>query len=190
MYKDQSAAECTPHADICSRTGPFISTVGGIVYRNVYNRIKKRRENLGLSYTYVASQINQSQASYWDMEMDKTEVFSVTPLSSIKALCKLFSVSFFDLFGLRCDFCQKGKPFDQDYLLPRNELIKKRREALGLSREELGDRVGFYEIAIISMEEDPDYLETWVLENIIHLGKELKIPLQILLGEKCDICNH
>lgn len=161
-----------------------------IMYKDVYNRIKKRREELGLSDTYVASQINRSTGTLWHLEMDKTDIFSDVPIETVKKLYNVLSTTFFDLFGLKCEFCQKGETFDQDYLLPRNELIKKKREALGLSREELGNRVDFYECAIIDMEEDPNYLEIWALEDIMNLGKELKIPIQILLGEKCDICNR
>lgn len=156
----------------------------------INEKIERRRKDLGLSQDYAATKIGVTVMSYFDLEAYSDEIFTVTELSKIKSLLQLLSLDFFELFEIQCAFCDQKKSFLKDYLLPRNELVEKRRIAKRFSKEELGDRLGFYEIAIIEMEKDSNFLEEWVLENIMNLSNELDIPLQILLGIKCNKCNR
>ena len=158
------------------------------MYPKINKKIEKRREELGLSEVYIHSKTGITDDEYWDIRGCPNEIFTVTPLYDVKALMQVLSWDFFDLFEIQCAFCKERKPFLEEYLLPRNELIEKRRTAKGMSKEELGDRVGFYKIAISNMEKDKNYLEEWCLENISNLAHELDIPLQILLGLKCSEC--
>lgn len=160
------------------------------MYLKINEKIEKRREELGLSEVYIHSKTGITDDEYWDIRAYPNEIFTVTPLYDVKALMQVLSLDFFDLFEVQCAFCKENNPFLEEYLLPRNELIKKRRMAKGMSEEELGGRVGFSEIAIADMEKDKNYLEEWCLENITNLANALDIPLQILLGLKCNKCDR
>ena len=158
--------------------------------QEINEQIAQRREALGLSDTYVSSKIGITIDEYFDIELYPDEIFTVTNLREVKLLLNLLSLDFFELFEIECAFCDLKKPFISDYLLPRNELIKKTRIAKKMSAEELGDRVGFYEIAITNMEKDKDFLEEWVIVNITNLANELDIPIQILVEIKCKKCGR
>lgn len=158
--------------------------------KKINEKIAMERENLGLSDTYVSSKIGITIDEYFDLEAYPDEIFTVTSLHKIKSLFNLLSLDFFELFEIQCAFCVQKKPFLEDFLLPRNELIRKKRLAKRMSMEELGDHIGFYEIAIMNMEKNKDFLEEWVLENITNLANELDIPIQILLEVKCKRCSR
>jgi DNA-binding XRE family transcriptional regulator len=158
--------------------------------QKINEKITQKRENLGMSDTYVSSKIGITIDEYFDIETYPDEIFTVTSLREVKSLLNLLSLDFFELFEIECAFCDQKKPFLEEYLLPRNELVKKRRLAKRMSTEELGDRIGFYEIAISNMEKDENFLEGWVIENITNLANELDIPIQILLGVKCKRCDR
>lgn len=160
------------------------------MYPKINEKIEKRREELGLSDVYIHSKTGITVDEYYDIEAYPNEIFTVTPLYDVKALMQVLSLDFFDLFETQCAFCKERKPYLEEYLMPRNELIKKKRMAKGMSKGELGNRVGFFEIAITNMEKDKNFLEEWVLEKITKLANELDIPLQILLGLKCNNCNR
>ena len=158
--------------------------------QEINEQIAQRREALGMSDTYVSSKIGVTIGEYFDIETSPDEIYTVTYLREVKLLLDLLSLDFFELFEIKCAFCDLKKPFIPDYLLPRNELIKKTRIAKKMSAEELGDRLGFYEIAITNMEKDKDFLEEWVIENITNLANELDIPIQILVEIKCKKCGR
>ena len=88
-----------------------------------------------------------------------------------------------------CDFCKDDSQQFDDYWLRRNLLVKKKREMLGLSTHELGDKVGFYHTEIELVETYVAHLESWVIENIFHLSTELQIPPQVLLDIHCHQCK-
>ena len=90
---------------------------------------------------------------------------------------------------MKCSFCKGKEEFLQDFLLPRNLLIEKKRKILKLTQDELGDRIGFETIAIKDMEIRPDFLESWSYELVAELSTILEIPIQILLNVKCVDCN-
>jgi hypothetical protein len=158
--------------------------------QKINEKITQKRQNLGLSDTYVSSKIGITIDEYFDIETYPDEIFTVTILREVKSLLNLLTLDFFELFEIECAFCDLKKFFNSEYLLSRNELIKKKRLAKSISPKELGDRLGFYEVAIAKMEKDENFLEGWVIENIANLANELDIPFQILIGVKCKRCNH
>lgn len=157
---------------------------------NVNEKIKKNREAAGLTVAEAAKLIPLSWNEYFDVELHPDEIFSAVALSKLKKICEIFKVDFLDLFDLKCSFCEENKEFLADYSLPRNELIRKRRMEMGISQEELGDRVGFYGVEVQNLENTPDHIETWVLENIKELATAINVPLQLLLGVKCNKCGR
>lgn len=152
-------------------------------------KIKLRREELGLTDSEGARLSGLSIYEYGDVESYKDEIFNVVPLYHIKKLCLGLKVDFLTLFEMPCAFCQ-GDKYLMDYILHRNELIKKKREESGLSIETLGDKVGFFPIEIQNLETYTAHLESWVLDNIFKLSSVLKIPSQILIDVKCPKCGQ
>ncbi len=151
-------------------------------------KIKLRRIELGLTDKDVADKSGLSIHEYDDIEQHADEIYTVTELKKIKAICSALNLDFFDLCNIKCAF-EEGQSFSDEFLLPRNELIAKRIIKSGLSKEGFGDRIGFYAEEILKLEQNPDHLETWRLENIKELSKLLEIPLQILLSIRCKKCG-
>jgi transcriptional regulator with XRE-family HTH domain len=152
--------------------------------------IKERRESLGRSMDEVAAEIGLTWNEYWDVEAHADEIETAVALMHVKSLCRVLGFHFFDLFAIQCPFCHDATLVSTEYSLPRNQLIRQKREEKKLSISELADRLGFYDEAVEKMERDPDFLETWPMEHISNLAREIGVPVQILLGVKCPVCNH
>ncbi|CAI8791877.1 protein of unknown function [Methylocaldum szegediense] len=60
-----------------------------------------------------------------------------------------------ELFELPCIYCKEGQ-IGIDDQLPRNELIRKRREELGFTANELADQVGYYGMSIEAIDVNAD----------------------------------
>jgi len=59
-----------------------------------------------------------------------------------------------------------------------------------LSQDDLGDRVGFEPVAIVAMESDPEFLESWSVGLVQELAAVLGLPPQVLLGVRCAVCHR
>lgn len=159
-------------------------------YPPINEKIKARRLELGLRDVEVARQTRLSIYEYGDIESHAHEVFLVAPLYHVKKLCTALKMDFFMLFEQSCAFCEGGVPHMDDYWMRRSSLVRKKREALGLSAEELGDSVGFYGTEIELMETYTAHLESWVIENIFELATQLQIPPQVFLDIQCPKCGY
>jgi len=150
----------------------------------INEKIKARRELLELTDTDVVEKTNISIDEYYDIEAYPDEVFTVTYLSELKQLFIVLDFDLFELFKLPpfFPFRKEERNLEFAHKLPRHRLIKKRREELKLSEEELGSIIGFYPKAITEMEQDENFLESWTLELIIKLAKALKLPLDSLVA--------
>ena len=157
--------------------------------KNISDIIEQKRMELGLKEEDVAQKIGVNLSSYLDLEWHDHEISTVAMLEKAKKLFDILKLDFFEMVELKCAFCQLHKTFEEDYQLPRNELIKKRRKNLPLTQDELGDIVGFSEATIKDIEKDPFYLEEWSIDDILILADALSIPPQILLDVKCKKCN-
>jgi hypothetical protein len=118
------------------------------------------------------------------------ELCEAVALRSVKALCSILNLDAMQLLSIACAFCEEGKGFVADYNLSRNELIKHRRFALGLSAEELGNKVNYNVIEIQNLEGHPEYIENWRVHDLKALSDALAIPLQVLLGLRCNKCGR
>ena len=156
---------------------------------NIDERIMMRRKQLGLSDVEVAKQSDLSIDEYWDVEHHADEIFDI-PVRVVKKLCQILQCDLLSLLEISCDFCTAGKSYSQDYRLPRNELIRKRRTQKQLTIDELSDQVGFAPIEIQKLEADPEHVENWPFEFVQTLAEKLEIPLPILLGVKCSRCGQ
>lgn len=157
---------------------------------DVNEKIEARRNELGLSDVEVAKQVGLEIAWYGDVEAYPNEIYTTVELRKVKQLCEILKFDFFDLFEMKCVFCQENHLYLPDYSFPRHELICKKRIEHGLSQEELGHEVGFHVDAVRNFENDPDFLETWPIEYINNLADILRIPSQVLLNVKCRKCKR
>lgn len=155
----------------------------------INDKIEARRIALGLSDVDVAHKVNLSIYEYGDVEQHREEVFVAVWLYHIKKLCPVLQLNYFELFEMPCAFCEQGVPHHDDYWLHRDEIVQKRREALGLSREELEEKAGFYSNVIVLVETYTAHLESWVIDDIGKLADTLQIPRQVLLDVQCPRCG-
>ena len=152
--------------------------------------IEKRRVELNLRDLLVAEKIGLNIDWYCDIEWHEDELESTVSLEIVKKLFDILQLDFFTMAEIECHFCVLKNEYLADFELPRNELIKRKRTALNMTRLELGDKVNFYEIEIENMERDADLLEGWVIEDIMLLAQTLELPPQILLDVKCKNCHR
>jgi len=151
--------------------------------------IRARREGLGLSPADVAMTASLGIPAYRDIEAYEDEAFTRAHLQALRSICEMLGLDLLSIFGIECQFCSGDYP-DALFHVARNALISQRRMALGLTDEQLGDRIGFEAIAIEKMEKDPDFLELWSVELIQQLATELGIPVHALLRVRCLKCGH
>ncbi len=157
---------------------------------DINQEIKRRREEIGLTDTEAASQVGLSIHEYTDIEQHADEIFTLVKLNTIKRICELLQLDIFDLFKMQCAFCEGNIQYLPCYSTPRNRLIRKRRLELGITEEELGERLGFEATAISNMERAPHFLETWPFNFIKELSTIINVPIQILMGIGCKKCGR
>jgi transcriptional regulator with XRE-family HTH domain len=152
--------------------------------------IQIRREALGLKLEDVAATAALGVSAYWDIELHEDEAYSVANLSHLRAILKLLGLDMLPLFDIDCEFCKnQGLRLDL-FDVPRSDLVTRRRVELGLTREQLGDLVGFEIIAIEWMEQGSDFLESWSIELIQDLANALSLPVHALLRAPCSKCGY
>ena len=155
---------------------------------DIADKIREQRQQLGLRDVDVARQSGIGIDAYWDIEHHADEL-SITDISVIKKISEILGLDLIRLLEIQCEFCSSKTSYSSDYRLPRNELIRKRRIERGLTTDKLGEEVGFYEIEIKRLENEPERIESWRLEFVQRLAETLGIPLPILLGVKCSQCG-
>jgi len=156
---------------------------------SVNQTIKAARERFGLTLADVAARSGLSWNEYFDVELHDDEAFTVVHLRHLKKLCEVLQLDLLDLLGIECAFCGKQEQAAAMPPVPRDELIRTRRVAFGLTQDQIGDLIGFYTVAIVDMENDPGFLERWSVELIVELAGYLEVPVQVLLGVKCNRCG-
>jgi transcriptional regulator with XRE-family HTH domain len=152
--------------------------------------IRARREELGLRAAEVAMAAGIGDDAYRDIESYEDEAFTTAQLQEIRSIFETLGLDLLSVFGIECRFCT-GQTTEIDLFdRPRNEVIAQRRSVLGLTREQLGDRIGFETVAIEEMEQDPAFLERWSIQLIEQLARELGLPVQPLLRVRCLRCGQ
>lgn len=155
-------------------------------YPDINERIAERRRQLGLSDVEVAERAGLSIHEYGDLEQHAEESFEVVELRRLRAVCDILSLSLADLLPegmLRCEPSETSISLDER---GRNALVEARRKELDLSRQDLGDRLGFPAETVELMEEDPDFLEGWPIGYVLDVARELGIRLHLLLDLPCS----
>lgn len=155
----------------------------------INEKIKMRRIELGLTESDMSSRVGLTRSEYTDIELHEDEIISTTDLGRVKKICEVLGFDIFELLEQKCTFCVEGMPFAEDYSLPRNELIANKRRGMGISMEELGERIGFYEAEIELLEKDPDHLDTWPIDYIRDLAAVIDLSVQVLMKVRCNKCG-
>lgn len=155
----------------------------------INEKVKKRRFELGLTESDISNNVGLSRSEYSDIELHEDELCTVTDICRFKKICEVLGFDLLELLEQKCAFCEEGASFVEEFSLSRNELIASRRRKMGISREELGERVGFYEAEIENLEKNPEHLETWPVDFIKDLAAIIDVPVQILLNMKCKRCR-
>ena len=141
---------------------------------NANDRIRESREALGLSEGEAARRAGLSTAEYRDVEAYADEAFRVVHLGRLRALCKALGLDPLGLFG-------RPTGTDEPRRGTRSEVVRSRRTALGLTQEQLADRIGFELSAIVDMEQDADFLDGWPVELVLELAEILGVPPRALI---------
>lgn len=158
----------------------------------IHDKIRVRREELGLSPAHVAMRCALSVFNYADMEGHEDEIYLATAVHQLKCVCALLGLDLLELLDTECAFCgPEARPYDQAFdRWPMNRLIKTARERLGLSPGEFANRLEVTDEWVRELEEDPDLLNgvrMWVFQPLSEL---LDIPPQILLRWPCPKCGR
>ncbi len=171
-------------------------------------KLMQRQEELGLSYEDLMG-LTGIRDITWLMEIiasDNSEVEAVYPVSVQKKVYEALQVNMLDVFEIECAFCQGDEgPWTELAALPRGQMLKKRREQLGLSFWGFAKRWGFaryfateeddqwvqrYMKMIGAFEDTPTSLDDLIFLEMVDLAEELEMPLQLLPGERCSKCGR
>ncbi|MBU2714253.1 helix-turn-helix domain-containing protein [Zooshikella harenae] len=145
---------------------------------SISEKLKRRRISLGMTDLELSKKSGLTIYEYGDLESFDDELETVLDLKRLKQLLAVLQTNYFDFFeASKSNLGQFNSLVD----MPRNKLIKTRREQLNKSKSELSDDIGFYEYVIDSMESEEDFLENWCIENIKQLAKALNIPVELLM---------
>ena len=142
--------------------------------------IRQAREALGLSEKTVAKQSGLSIYALGDVESYHIEAERQLDLHNLKRLLTILNLDLFALFGLERP-C--ANTLQDTVLSERGLLVADCRKRLGLSREALGDRIGYEEVAIQEVAEDGNALESWSLDSLVDLARVLGIQPWVLIGK-------
>jgi len=157
-------------------------------------KIKRRREELGIEQQVAAAAGAMDFGTYCDLELYEDECRFGARLGSQRRLYAFLGLDMLDVLGYKCAFCD-GALRKDEYSLPRHELIRTRREQMGLSREGLEKRLEWRPGTITQGEEDPGYLDGWsgagspCIEDIADLATVMDLPIQVLFGVECERCR-
>jgi len=134
----------------------------------INQRIKTRRQELGMSIEDMALSAKLSIAQCIDVEAYEDEFVSTLTLMEAKRLCEAIKLDIADVLGLdkRHDFVISGK----------SNFIHDNRVRLGISVGDFADHIGFDECVVSEMEGDDSYLDQWPVELIVKVANLLKMP--------------
>jgi transcriptional regulator with XRE-family HTH domain len=143
--------------------------------------IKARRLELQLSDEAVARRSGITIYEYGDLEQHADEFLSALSSSQIKKVCDCLTLDFIELIEHEVGTLSLTKDHKQSG--PRNLLITKKRNALGISQSQLAESLGFEPSIVVEIEQDPTFLDRWPIELILALGKALDLSPRPLLQE-------
>ncbi len=174
--------------------------------RSSHAALAERADELGFDERRLAVQAQVDPGRVRDALRSDIDLEAVLSVSEVKRILGVLGMDFMELFRIPCAFCAgTDSPFAEFGSLPRNELVIRRREKLGLSREEVLTKLGITdwfqkhsESAWAqnrmrlwqAVEERPDSLDDLTLDQVRLLNRVLLLPLQLLVGARCPKCGE
>jgi hypothetical protein len=199
-------------------TGPGVELVSRVEGRllmaetegQIARRFRQRMVELGLNVEDVDARAQVgTDTDHLVESADDFEFYRSRPLWVIKRVVEALELNLLEVLGLKCVFCVEDlEPWRASASLPRNEIIRRRREELGLSKEELLAKLGWMQWYVehshadfrdpdwaekvmaeyMAIEDDPDSVEQFSLTGVMHMAEVIEVPPQLLLGVRCDRC--
>ena len=152
--------------------------------------ISQKRIAMNISEAEFSKSTNITLERLYDIEAYEDEIFNLTDIGDIKKICKALDINIMDLFNISCPFCSNTIRYSEEFTLPLGKLISLRRQQLKMITEELGNCVGYHSLAIVEIENNSEYLESANYDLISGLAMALNLPLQLILGAKCENCGR
>jgi hypothetical protein len=173
--------------------------------RSSHRVLAERADELGIDDRQLAAQADVDPRRAADALANDIDLEAILSVAEVKRMVRVLDLDFLTVFGIPCAFCpEKDGRLMELRALPRNELIARRRQELGLSYEDLLAKLGiidwFHKHADSpwaqkrmqlwrAMEDGPDSLDDLSLDQIRLLNKVLLVPTQLLLDVRCSRCG-
>jgi len=178
--------------------------------RATHRTLAERADELGLDERSLGARAQvdpQRVADALDSDIDLEATLTV---GEVKRILQALDLDFLTVFGISCAFCRQAdvglaERHGELRSLPRNELIVRRREELGLSRDGLLTKLGitaWYERNAErpwaqnrmrlwrALETRPDALDDLSLDQVRLLNRALLLPMHLLVGVRCSTCDR
>lgn len=136
--------------------------------------IKQNRERMKLTDSFVAEKVGMTIHEYGDIEQYEDELFTVTQLGEVRKLCELLNIEICDLLNL-------DRSLVASKHVEPNKLVHDKRISLGLSKEQLAEKIGFETLVVDQIENDAEFLERWSFELIKELALTINEPVEKLV---------
>jgi transcriptional regulator with XRE-family HTH domain len=173
--------------------------------RSSHYVLAQRADELGIDSRELAARANVDQRRAADGLENDIDLEAVLTVGEVKRMLQALDLDFLTVFRIPCAFCKRGdQQFAELRPLPRNALVARRREQLGLSQEDLLVKLKITEwfqensgrpwaqkrMALWrAIEEGPDSLDDLSLDQVRLLNRVLLLPVQLLLGVRCGTCG-
>ncbi len=161
-----------------------------------HKTIRQRREELRFSQAEAAAAIGLGLPAYRDLEDEDADAYFAIRLGVQRRLYAFLGLDMLEVLGYSCAFCGPRS----DALPPSapqapGEVVRLRREELGLTRDALERRMNWAPGVLQHFEEDHGYLDgtepaSPTVANIQELAWVLKTPVQLLLATTCPRCMN
>ena len=178
--------------------------------RSTHRALAERADELGLDERSLAAQAQVDPHRVADALESDLDLEATLTVGEVKRMLRVLDLDFLTVFGIPCVSCRQVDAGLAERLielrsLPRNELIARRREQLGLSQDDLLTKVGvtaWYERNAErrwaqnrmrlwrALETGPDALDDLSLDQVRLLNRVLLLPTHLLVGVRCSTCDR
>ena len=145
---------------------------------NIGQRIKEKRKSMGLTVDEVAKKLNKNRATIYRYESNDIENL---PISILEPLAEILQTTPSYLMGWEDTELNNSETVNKDKrFMEIKDLIREKRQELGLTYEQLGELVGVGKSTVRKWE--TGMIENMRRDNIIALSKALNISPALLMG--------
>lgn len=134
--------------------------------------LKKKQDEIRLSKKKFADEIGINTSWLFDLENDEDEINWLN-LTQFGNMCKALQIKPSELFHIFISDIEE---------LSLGELFKKRREEIGWSIENLGERIGYEQSVIANIENNKNTNEICI-DVLKKTASQLNIPFNLVLNK-------